>query len=122
MLMAGVVNLAVAGVLGEIPRTHWDRAAALSILYLIIAGSWVGFTAYIWLLKHVPTSKVATYAYVNPIVAVFLGWVVLHEKMDGWMAAGSVIIIASVILVTGAKPKQQTTEVEIELPAVESTG
>jgi drug/metabolite transporter (DMT)-like permease len=122
MLMAGVVNLSVAGVLGEFSRTHWDRQAALAILYLIIAGSWIGFTAYVWLLKNVPTSKVATYAYVNPIVAVFLGWLVLHEKMDVWMFAGSVVIILSVILVTGAKPKRDQQTVELELPAVESTG
>ncbi len=122
MLMAGCVNLAVAGVLGEIPRTHWDRPAVLAILYLVVAGSWIGFTAYLWLLKNVPTSKVATYAYVNPIVAVFLGWLILDEKMDGWMFAGSVVIIISVILVTGAKPKREEHEVELELPAVESSG
>jgi drug/metabolite transporter (DMT)-like permease len=122
MLMAGVVNLLVGGALGEFSRTHWDRAAILAVIYLIIAGSWIGFTAYIWLLKNVPTSKVATYAYVNPIVAVFLGWLVLHEKMDGWMFAGSVVIIVSVILVTGAKPKRQEEILDLELPAVESTG
>ena len=122
MLMAGVVNLLVGGALGEFSRTHWDRAAILAVIYLIVAGSWIGFTAYIWLLKNVPTSKVATYAYVNPIVAVFLGWLVLHEKMDGWMFAGSVVIIVSVILVTGAKPKRQEEIAELELPAVESTG
>ena len=44
------------------------------MLYLVVFGSWVGYTAYIWLLKHVPTPKVATYAYVDPVVAVFLGW------------------------------------------------
>jgi drug/metabolite transporter (DMT)-like permease len=122
MLMAGVVNLAIGGALGEISRTHWDRAGVLAILYLIVAGSWIGFTAYIWLLKNVPTSKVATYAYVNPIVAVFLGWLVLHEKMDSWMFAGSIVIVASVVLVTGAKPKRADKVVELELPAVESAG
>ncbi len=122
MLMAGVVNLGVAGALGEFQRTHWDRSAILAIFYLIVAGSWIGFTAYVWLLKHVPTSKVATYAYVNPIVAVFLGWLVLHERMDAWMFAGSIVIILSVVLVTGAKPRRAEEEVDIELPAVESTG
>ena len=122
MLIAGVVNLLVGGVLGEWSRTHWDRAAVLAIIYLIIAGSWIGFTAYVWLLKNVPTSKVATYAYVNPIVAVFLGWLVLHEKMDGWMFAGSVVIILSVVLVTGAKPKREEKQIELELPVVEGSG
>lgn len=122
MLMAGVVNLGVAGALGEFQRTHWDRSAIFAIFYLIVAGSWIGFTAYVWLLKHVPTSKVATYAYVNPIVAVFLGWLVLHERMDAWMFAGSIVIILSVVLVTGAKPRRAEEEVDMELPAVESTG
>jgi len=99
-----------------------DRAAVLAIIYLIVAGSWIGFTAYVWLLKNVPTSKVATYAYVNPIVAVFLGWLVLHEKMDGWMFAGSVVIILSVVLVTGAKPKREEKQIELELPVVEGSG
>ena len=122
MLMAGFVNLIVAGLLGEFSRTHWDRSAVLAIIYLIVAGSWIGFTAYVWLLKNVPTSKVATYAYVNPIVAVFLGWLILHERMDGWMFAGSIVIILSVILVTGAKPKRVEKSAELELPAVESAG
>lgn len=122
MLIAGVVNLVIGGALGEFSRTHWDRAAVIAVIYLIIAGSWIGFTAYLWLLKNVPTSKVATYAYVNPIVAVFLGWLVLHEKMDVWMFAGSVVIILSVILVTGAKPEREEHVVELDLPAVESTG
>lgn len=121
MLMAGIVNLLVGTALGELRTTHWDRDAVFAIGYLVIAGSWLGFTAYIWLLKNVPTSKVATYAYVNPIVAVFLGWLFRNERFDRWMLGGSIIIVASVILVTGARPKQ-VPESELELPAVESTG
>ena len=75
----------------------------LAIGYLIVAGSWIGFTAYVWLLHNVSTAKVATYAYVNPIVAVFLGWLILHERITAYIAAGSVIVMVSVILITGAK-------------------
>ncbi len=121
MLMAGIVNLFVGTALGEPWRTHWDREAILAIGYLIIAGSLVGFTAYVWLLKNVATSKVATYAYVNPIVAVFLGWLIRHETFDAWMLAGSVIIVASVILVTGAKARVPR-DIQLEWPAVENTG
>ena len=121
MLMAGIVNLLVGTMLGEPLNTHWDRAAILAIGYLVIAGSLVGFTAYVWLLKNVATSKVATYAYVNPIVAVFLGWLIRHETFDAWMLAGSVIIVASVILVTGAKA-HEPRNIELEWPAVENTG
>ena len=123
MLMAGFVNLAIVLIFGDVRHTQWSSSALLAILYLVIAGSWIGFTAYIWLLKNVPISKVATYAYVNPIVAVFLGWLVLHEHLDIWMAAGSIVIVLGVILVTGAKasPVEQASS-SMELPAVESSG
>ena len=68
-----------------------------------------------------PTSKVSTYAYVNPVVAVFLGWLVLHEPVTRFILAGSVIVVVlSVILVTSAKVKEKT--VAEELPAVEAAG
>jgi drug/metabolite transporter (DMT)-like permease len=103
MAIAGVLNLGVAGVLGEYSRVHWTWQAMSAVAYLIIFGSWVGFSAYIWLLQHVSMSKVATYAYVNPVVAVFLGWLLLDERIDLFIAMGTVIIVASVALVTGAK-------------------
>jgi drug/metabolite transporter (DMT)-like permease len=62
----------------------------------------IGYTAYIYILGHAPTAKVSTYAYVNPVVAVFLGWLVLGENVDGYILAGSAVIIASVVLVTSA--------------------
>ncbi len=122
MLMAGMVNLLVGAMLGELPRTRWDRDAIVAIGYLVVAGSLVGFTAYVWLLKNVPTSKVATYAYVNPIVAVFLGWLFRGESIDRWILGGSVIIVVSVILVTGAKAGREERRVGLELPAVEGSG
>jgi drug/metabolite transporter (DMT)-like permease len=72
-------------------------------------------------LQHVPTSKVSTYAYVNPVVALFLGWLVLHERIDRYIAMGSAIIIASVILVTSAKVSTRSSAKE-EIPAVETAG
>ena len=89
--------------------------------YLIVFGSWVGFSAFIWLLQNVPMSKVATYAYVNPIVAVFLGWIFLHERVDIFILAGSAIIVLSVALVTGAKVKKRVPE-EQKLASVEAGG
>jgi drug/metabolite transporter (DMT)-like permease len=103
MLMAGIVNCLVGLLLGSFKAASWTRPAVLAVGYLIVAGSWIGFTAYVWLLRNVSTSKVATYAYVNPIVAVFLGWLVLHERITPYIVAGSVIVVVSVILVTGAK-------------------
>jgi len=86
----------------------------------VVCGSWIGYTAYIWLLEHVPTSKVSTYAYVNPVVAVFLGWAILHESVDRFILMGSAIVVLSVILVTSAKVSEKA--VAEELPAVEAAG
>lgn len=98
----------------------WTTRGVSAMLYLVVCGSWIGYSAYIWLLEHVPTSKVSTYAYVNPVVAVFLGWLILHERVDHFILAGSAIVVLSVILVTSAKIKQKTTAPE--LPAVEAAG
>ena len=112
---AGAANLLFAAALGEFSRATWTTRGVSAVLYLVVCGSWVGYTAYIWLLEHVPTSKVSTYAYVNPVVAVFLGWLILHERVDRFIVMGSVIVILSVILVTSAKVKERV--VVEELPA-----
>ena len=103
MLFAGLGHSVLVLLTGQAHRAVFNRRGVMAVLYLVVFGSWVGYTAYIWLLKHVPTPKVATYAYVNPIVAVFLGWIVLHERFDNFMLAGSIVIVAAVALVTTAK-------------------
>ena len=117
---AGAGNFTLAVLLGDFSRVTWAPRSVAAVLYLVVCGSWIGYTAYIWLLEHVPTSKVSTYAYVNPVVAVFLGWLILHERVDHFIIAGSVIVVVSVILVTSAKVKHRT--VAQELPAVEAAG
>jgi drug/metabolite transporter (DMT)-like permease len=120
MIAAGVANFLAAFALGDLSRAVWTVRGVSAMLYLVVFGSWVGYTAYIWLLNHVPTSKVSTYAYVNPVVAVFLGWLVLHERVSGYILAGSAIVVASVALVTSA-PVTLKTAAE-EMPPVESMG
>jgi len=120
VVFAGFANLAFALTIERNSHPVWTTRGVGAILYLVVCGSWIGYTAYIWLLQHVPTSKVSTYAYVNPVVAVFLGWLVLHERIDRYIAMGSAIIIASVIIVTSAKVHVRT--VEKELPVVEPAG
>jgi drug/metabolite transporter (DMT)-like permease len=102
MVTAGAVMVVVGSALGELGDVHVSEFSAKSIAgfaWLVTAGSLVAFTAYVWLLKNAPISKVATYAYVNPVVAIFLGWLLLSEKITGTIVIGATLIIASVALV-----------------------
>jgi drug/metabolite transporter (DMT)-like permease len=122
MTLGGIVNTAVAAAGGQFSRAHWTVSGMWSIAYLILCGSWIGYTAYIWLLEHVPPPKVATYAYVNPIIAVLLGWLLLNEKVDGFMLLGTAVIVAAVALVSMTKLKREDrVEEGVELPAVNAT-
>ena len=99
MVVGGGALLVGALASGEAGDPHLAHASAKSLLafaYLVVAGSWVAFTAYAWLLQNVPISKVATYAYVNPLVAVLLGWALLSEQLTVGTAAGAALIVASV--------------------------
>jgi drug/metabolite transporter (DMT)-like permease len=116
VVFAGLANLIFALLFERHASVTWTRRGVGAILYLVVCGSWIGYSAYIWLLQHVPTSKVSTYAYVNPVVAVFLGWLVLHERIDRYILMGSAIIVASVVLVTTAKVSGRAETGE--LPAV----
>jgi drug/metabolite transporter (DMT)-like permease len=120
VIFAGIANMAFAVLNGDIARAVWTPRGIGAVLYLVVGGSWIGYTSYIWLLRHAPSSKVSTYAYVNPVVAVFLGWLVLHEQLDRYILMGSAIVVISVILVTSAKVTAKT--VAEEVPAVEATG
>ena len=117
---AGLGNFIFALFAGDFSHVIWSARSLSAVFYLVVCGSWIGYTAYIWLLEHVPTSKVSTYAYVNPVVAVFLGWLILLERVDRFILAGSAIVVLSVILVTSAKVKEKT--IAEELPAVEAAG
>ena len=117
---AGVGNFIFALAAGDLHHVIWTTRGLGAVAYLVVCGSWIGYTAYIWLLEHVPTSKVSTYAYVNPVVAVFLGWLILHERVDGFILAGSAIVVLSVILVTSAKVREKT--LSEDLAAVEAAG
>jgi drug/metabolite transporter (DMT)-like permease len=117
---AGVANFLFAVLVEDFSHVVWTARGLSAVAYLVVCGSWIGYTAYIWLLEHVPTSKVSTYAYVNPVVAVFLGWLVLHERVNRFILAGSAVVVLSVILVTSAKVKDKT--VAEEIPALETAG
>ena len=103
MLGGGFLLLVLALVAGDLPRLNLAAASWLSIgavCYLIVFGSLVAFTAYSWLLRNVTPARAATYAYVNPVVAVFLGWFLASEPLTLRMLIAAVIIIGSVVLIT----------------------
>lgn len=102
MLLGGAVLLVAGAARGELPSVHFEEFSTRSIValaYLVIVGSLVAFTAYVWVLQHAPVSKVATYAYVNPVIAVFLGWAVLSEEITAFVLAGAAVIVSSVAFI-----------------------
>ena len=103
MLIGGSVLVLAGLVTGELGRLDLDAVSLrslLAMLYLILVGAIVGFSAYIWLLRVVSPARVSTYAYVNPIVAVILGWALAGEPFSTRMAIAALIIISGVVLVT----------------------
>ena len=103
MLAGGAVLLLLGFATGEPASVAWDQISAKSLLaltYLIVFGSLVAFTSYVYLLKMVPTSKVATYAYVNPVVALFLGWGLAGEALGSRSLVAAVVILGAVVLIT----------------------
>jgi drug/metabolite transporter (DMT)-like permease len=102
MLLGGALILLAGVAAGELPEVELEAFSTRSLLalgYLIVFGSWVAYTAYAWLLQNAPLSKVATYAYVNPVVAIVLGWLILDEIVTGITVVGAAIIVFSVALV-----------------------
>jgi drug/metabolite transporter (DMT)-like permease len=113
MTLGGIVNAVIAVVSGQVFRTHWTVTAFTGIGYLVVFGSWIGYSAFIYLLEHVPTPKVATYTYINPIIALVLGAVILHERVDVFMLVGTAIIITSVALVNTSKLRGQPQQAKL---------
>lgn len=99
MLIAGIVLSAMGLLLGELPQLTFERNGLLAIAYLVIIGSFVGYTSYIYALAKLPLSLVATYAYINPVIALFLGWLILDETLTFQTAAAAAVILAGVFIV-----------------------
>jgi drug/metabolite transporter (DMT)-like permease len=99
MLIAGIF-LSVIGIsIGELPRLNFEINGLLALAYLIIMGSLVGYTSYIYAIAKLPLSLVSTYAYINPIIALFLGWIVLDEQLNFQIAIAAVVILVGVFIV-----------------------
>jgi drug/metabolite transporter (DMT)-like permease len=108
MSAAGIVSILTSLVTGEHQQAHWATISwntIFALLYLITIGSLIGYMAYVWLLSVRPPALVGTYAYVNPVVAVFLGWLLVGEQISRQQIIALAIILAGVILVTLSKGK-----------------
>ena len=124
MLAGGVLLTLTAGTLGEF---HGFRPqdvsmkAWLSLAYLIVAGSMVAYTAYVWLIHHESPTKVGTYAYVNPVVAVLLGYFIGGEALTLRTMLGTALVLVSVVVITTA-PKKQVSAVQTVSQPAEAVG
>jgi drug/metabolite transporter (DMT)-like permease len=112
MLAGGAMLFVTSAAFGEFRSFHAtqvSRGAWFALAYLIVFGSIIGFTAYVWLIHHESPTKVGTYAYVNPIVAVILGYLVAGEALGVRTVIGTLFILCSVILIT-TTPKKSAAE------------
>lgn len=120
MFAAGATNVIFATLFWQWPHAIWNWQSVASVGYLVLFGSMLGFSCYIWLIAHVPVAKVATYAYVNPMVAVLIGALVLHERLESTEYIGMVAIVISVALVTSSRLTSGKTAAEVEIAPVEA--
>jgi len=116
MWTGGVMMLALGLVRGEhfTPFDYSERVW-LAWSYLVVIGSMLAFSAYVWLLSNAPIGIVATYAYVNPVVAVFLGWLILDEPITSAVVTGGLVIVAAVaIVITVERPRTPVEEAALD--------
>ncbi len=110
MFVAGVAQTALGLILGEASKFYFNRESFLAFSYLLIVGSIIGYGSYIYAIAHLPLSLVSTYAYINPIIALFLGWLILDEKINLTIITAAAIIFTGVILIRkGTKRLKKVT-------------
>jgi drug/metabolite transporter (DMT)-like permease len=117
MLAGGVLLTLTAAALGEFRNFHpstVSRGAWLALLYLIVAGSIIGFTAYVWLIHHESPTKVGTYAYVNPVVAVLVGYFLGGEALGLRTILGTLFVLISVVVITTTRVKKPVPTLGVE--------
>jgi drug/metabolite transporter (DMT)-like permease len=117
MFAGGILLTIAAASFGEFHRFHplaVSRGAWFALLYLIIAGSIIGFTAYLWLLHHYSPTRVGTYAYVNPVIAVLIGYFFAGEPLGLRTVAGTALVLVSVIVITTARARKPAPTATLE--------
>ena len=99
MLIAGTLQVLLGAVMGNFSELHFTQSGLISLSYLIVMGSIFGYGSYIYAIEHLPLSLVSTYAYVNPIIALVLGWIFLGEQLGVFTLLAAIVIILGVFLV-----------------------
>ncbi len=113
MIIAGSLQVLLGLILGEGSALQFTRDGFYAFAYLTLVGSIFGYGSYIYAIAHLPLSLVSTYAYINPIIALFLGWLILDERLDFVILIAAVIIIAGVLLVKQGSKKNIIPESEV---------
>ena len=114
MLAGGALLAVVSGARGEYDDAAFTSDALLATGYMVVVGSLIGFSAYVWLLKTVPASTVSTYAYVNPVIAVALGWAFNDEVITGrTLVAGAAIVVGVALMVSRSTEKEPEPALEL---------
>ena len=99
MVIAGILQLLLAFILGEQKDFHLTQNGLFAIIYLIIFGSILGYASYMYAIAHLPLSLVSTYAYINPVIALVLGWYVLGEELSINILFAAILIFSGIVLV-----------------------
>jgi len=112
MIVGGVVLTVIGSLAGEWPRVSFSARSATAFAYLVLIGSIVAYSAYIYTLKHLPVSTISLYSYINPVIAMVLGSVVLAEPLGLRTAVASAVVLAGVALVRSPAPEPASEGVE----------
>lgn len=109
MLIGGVILTSIGIAMGETTDWHWSIRGIGALVYLTIFGSCLAYTTYIWLIRHAVPSRLSTISYVNPAIAVLLGWLVLNETLTLPRFVGMLVILVSVVVVSSRSRKRPIT-------------
>ncbi len=103
MIVAGIILILIGGIFGEWKRFSFDAEGLAATAYLVVFGSIVGYGSFIYALAKLPATKVSMYAYVNPVIAVVLGWLILNERMDWSVILATAVVLLGVVLVKSSR-------------------
>jgi drug/metabolite transporter (DMT)-like permease len=123
MLIGGAIMVAAGLVVGQrFELAEYSARSWAAWAYLVVFGSCVAFSAYVWLLQSAPVSLVATYAYVNPLVAVFLGWLVAEPITPPIIVGGAIVVLAVAVVLSAERPRRPHQERVISHRCLHSAG